>query len=191
MAGTGDARWPSGGDEGDERGFTLIELMVVLLIMAILLAIAIPTFFGVRTSAGYRSAQSDLVNATVSLKAIFAGTAQGGYPTLPSLVAQAGLVEPELTFTSGSVTSSPAHSLSVAESTDGYILVLTDQSADGHCWFVEINEEQMPTIDGVVNATPTQGVTFGESKNIRANCNAGTIGGASIFTGWGPSFPSF
>jgi type IV pilus assembly protein PilA len=32
---------------GEDAGFTLIELMVVLLIMAILLAIAIPTFLGV------------------------------------------------------------------------------------------------------------------------------------------------
>ncbi len=34
-----------------EGGFTLIELMVVLLIIAILLAIAIPTFLGVTSSA--------------------------------------------------------------------------------------------------------------------------------------------
>jgi type IV pilus assembly protein PilA len=32
-----------------EAGFTLIELMVVLLIIAILLAIAIPTFLGVKS----------------------------------------------------------------------------------------------------------------------------------------------
>ncbi len=31
-------------DLGEDAGFTLIELMVVLLILAILLAIAIPTF---------------------------------------------------------------------------------------------------------------------------------------------------
>ncbi|MDE3206718.1 MAG: prepilin-type N-terminal cleavage/methylation domain-containing protein, partial [Acidobacteriota bacterium] len=42
----------------DEEGFTLIELMVVVLIIAILLAIAIPTFLGARNGANARAAQS-------------------------------------------------------------------------------------------------------------------------------------
>ena len=45
-----------------EEGFTLIELMVVVLIIAILIAIAIPTFLGARQRAQDRAAQSDLRN---------------------------------------------------------------------------------------------------------------------------------
>jgi prepilin-type N-terminal cleavage/methylation domain-containing protein len=47
----------------EEDGFTLIELMVVLLIIAILLAIAIPTFLGARNAAFARSTQEDLRNS--------------------------------------------------------------------------------------------------------------------------------
>ncbi len=47
----------------EEEGFTLIELMVVLLIIAILLAIAIPTFLGARNTANARSTQENLRNA--------------------------------------------------------------------------------------------------------------------------------
>jgi type IV pilus assembly protein PilA len=55
----------------DEKGFTLIELMVVVLIIAILIAIAIPTFLGLRSRAQNRSAQSDLRNALTAAKAFY------------------------------------------------------------------------------------------------------------------------
>ena len=57
------------GDRGE--GFTLVELMVVVLIIAILLAIAIPTFLGARERAQDRAAQSNLRNAYTAAKAIF------------------------------------------------------------------------------------------------------------------------
>lgn len=51
-----------------EEGFTLIELMVVVLIIAVLVAIAIPSFLGFRTSAQDRSAQTVLRNGVLSQK---------------------------------------------------------------------------------------------------------------------------
>ena len=52
------------------EGFTLIELMVVVLIIAILIAIAIPTFLGAQDRAKDRAAQSDLRNALTAAKTI-------------------------------------------------------------------------------------------------------------------------
>jgi len=57
----------------DDGGFTLIELMIVVLIIAILVAIAIPTFLGQRTSAEDAAAKSALRNALTTEKAYFAG----------------------------------------------------------------------------------------------------------------------
>src|SRR3954453_3515651 len=54
----------------EEDGFTLIELMVVVLIIAILIAIAIPTFLGAQNRARDRGAQSDLRNALTAAKTL-------------------------------------------------------------------------------------------------------------------------
>jgi type IV pilus assembly protein PilA len=55
----------------NEEGFTLIELMVVVLIIAILIAIAIPTFLGARQRAQDRAAQSDLRNGLTAEKTYY------------------------------------------------------------------------------------------------------------------------
>ncbi len=43
-----------------DRGFTLIELMVTVLVIGILLSIAVPTYLGARTRTWDRAAQSEL-----------------------------------------------------------------------------------------------------------------------------------
>jgi type IV pilus assembly protein PilA len=55
---------------GDE-GFTLIELMVVVMIIAVLIAIAIPSFLGFRRSAQDRAAQSEIRSVLLSEKAFW------------------------------------------------------------------------------------------------------------------------
>lgn len=55
----------------DDKGFTLIELMVVVLIIAILLAVAIPTFLRVRRNAQDRAAQNSVSAALKAEKAFY------------------------------------------------------------------------------------------------------------------------
>ena len=78
----------------NEEGFTLIELMVVVLIIAILLAIAIPTFLGARNRSNDRAAQSSLRNGLTVAKVLFTENQDYLNATPGSLAAE----EPSLTF---------------------------------------------------------------------------------------------
>src|SRR2546425_11049495 len=79
----------------DERGFTLIELMVVVLIIAILIAIAIPTFLGARKRAQDRGAQSNLRNGLTASKTFY--TDNDTYTGFTGAGVAAG-IEPSLTW---------------------------------------------------------------------------------------------
>jgi type IV pilus assembly protein PilA len=126
--------------EGVEAGFTLVELLVVLLIMAVLLAIAIPTFLGVRTSAQDRAIQSDLTNSLMSAKAEYAKA--GSFAATPTLEVQLlASAEPNLIFDPATVEPAKgSNALSVDTSPDGQQVLLVGYSASGGCWAIEDNE---------------------------------------------------
>src|SRR6267378_4554211 len=106
-------------DESPEAGFTLIELMTVVLIIAILIAVLIPTFVGAKKRAQDRAAQSSLRIGLIAAKVIYSD--HGDYTEATG----AGLssVEPSLTFLDAASSPSALNAVSVDPATQTYIVM--------------------------------------------------------------------
>jgi type IV pilus assembly protein PilA len=142
------------GRKEDEEGFTLIELMVVVLIIAILIAIAIPTFLGARQKAQDRAAQSDLRNALTAAK-----TAYVDSEDYTVAATELSSVEPSLTYVSGGTASTAANVISVSAPSVN-TLGMASLAADGTCWQL---------FDSA--ASGSAGTTFG---SVSGSCTAPT-----------------
>ncbi len=115
-----------------EEGFTLIELMVVVLIIAILLAIAIPTFLGARARAQERAAQSSLRNSLTAAKTVY--TDNQNYTEANA--AALNSLEPSITHVAAATPSTGAKIVSVNHP-DASTWYGAAKSASGKCFFIK------------------------------------------------------
>jgi len=192
-----------GGEEA-EAGFTLIELMVVLLILAILMAIAIPTFLGVTGSANDRAAQSNLTNAITEMSAVYQANNQSFSGGASGLTTIASSSAPEFSWTGSGCTSTSASNCmsvapitSVGNSNDYQGIVLADYSKTGTCWFAMVLEvtpaasgSTVPaTIGTAAGAVQNAGTYYAQQAASKASgsCSAATPTSASPFK-WGASY---
>jgi type IV pilus assembly protein PilA len=139
----------------DDEGFTLIELMVVVLIIAILIAIAIPTFLGARERAQDRAAQSDIRNGFTAEKVFY--TDSQVYTTS---VSELTAIEPSLTFVSGTTPTDAAVSVAVSSG----VLYVGKQSKSGTCFYLKDD--------------PASGTTYGKASTC------GDMTAATYTTSW-------
>jgi type IV pilus assembly protein PilA len=137
-----DAETEIEGTEAADAGFTLIELMVVLLIIAILLAIAIPTFLGVSNTASDRAAQSNLTNAVHESAALFqvndAFSGPSGAYTSGSFTSQAPefdwMIGAACPTTQANCVSAQVFNVATANDTQGLSLAV-DSVKTNTCWY--------------------------------------------------------
>ena len=116
-----------------DGGFTLVELMVVVMIIAILMAIAIPTFLNSRKRAQDSGAKSNVRNALAAAQSVFSENQV--YPATAGMLTSLIAEEPSMSFVATGSTAPKA--ISVMTDVTASSIVLTALSDSKKCFAIK------------------------------------------------------
>ena len=126
----------AGRGEREERGFSLVELMVVVLVVAVLIAIAIPTFMGARQTSNDRATQANVRNAFTATRVYY-----NEHNEYSADAAAMRDVEPSLLWTSSALDDASASRAVRIQVYDvpstAQTVVVVGRTSQGRCFYLK------------------------------------------------------
>jgi type IV pilus assembly protein PilA len=149
-----------------EDGFTMVELMVIVLIIGLLVAIALPTMIGARHRANDAHAKGMAARALRAGKIVYADDQTYANTTPAALTA----ADPGMTYVDGATSSPDPETVSSAAPSQ-HEFVVAAYSATGSCFFL---------MDDAVGA----GLSYGRLVGPAADCYANNAGAVTFGASW-------
>jgi len=122
-----------------QAGFTVLELIVVLTVIAVLMGIAVPSFLSARSTAQLRAAQADMRTALTAVNSVYIDAQSFSAMTLTDLTT----AEPRIKWQPGTTTGGPqtiavdlSFNLSAGENDPGQpAILMAEDAGNGTCWY--------------------------------------------------------